>query len=35
MKYVEETFSGPKKKICDDHITIVGFDCLYKGEKLT
>ena len=35
MKYAGETFSGPKTKICDDHITIVGFDCLYKGRKPT
>jgi len=35
MKYVGGTFSGPKTKICNDHITIVGFDCLYKGRKLT
>jgi len=31
--YAGGTFSGPKTKICDDHITIVGFDCLYKGRK--
>jgi len=35
MKYVGGTFSGPKTKICDDHITIVGFYCLYKGRKPT
>jgi len=35
MKYVGRTFSGPKTKICNDHITIVGFDCLYKGKKPT
>jgi len=35
MKYAGETFSGPKTKIYNDHITIVGFDCLYKGKKPT
>jgi len=35
MKYVGGTFSGPKTKICDNHITIVGFDCSYKGRKPT
>jgi len=35
MKYAGETFSGPKTKICEDHITIVGFDCSYKGRKPT
>jgi len=35
MKYVGGTFSGPKTKICEDHITIVGFDCSYKGRKPT
>jgi len=35
IKYVGGTFSGPKTKICDNHITIVGFDCLYKGRKPT
>jgi len=35
MKYAGGTFSGPKTKICDNHITIVGFDCLYKGRKPT
>jgi len=33
MKYAGETFSGPKTKICKDHITIVGFNCSYKGRK--
>jgi len=35
MKYVGGTFSGPKTKICEDHITIVGFDCSYKRRKPT
>jgi len=35
MKYAEGIFSGPKTTICKDHITIVGFDCLYKGRKPT
>jgi len=35
MKCAGGTFSGPKTKICEDHITIVGFDCSYKGRKLT
>ena len=35
MKYIGETFSGPKTKICEDYITIVGFDCSYKGRKPT
>ena len=35
MKYAGGTFSGPKTKICDDHITIVEFDCSYKGRKPT
>ena len=35
MKYTGGTFSGPKTKIYDDHITIVGFDCLYKEKKPT
>jgi hypothetical protein len=35
MKYVGGTFSGPKTTICADHITIVGFDCSYKGRKPT
>jgi len=35
MKYTGGTFSGPKIKICEDHITIVGFDCSYKGRKPT
>jgi len=29
------TFSGPKTKICDNHITIVEFDCSYKRRKPT
>jgi len=33
MKYARETFSGPKTKICKDHITIVGFNCSYKERK--
>jgi len=35
MKYAGGTFSGPKMVICSDHITIVGFDCLYKGKRPT
>ena len=35
MKYAGGTFLGPKTKICEDHITIVGFDCSYKGRKPT
>jgi len=35
MKYAGGTFSGPKTVICSDHITIVGFDCLYKGRRPT
>jgi len=35
MKYAGGTFSGPKTMICEDHITIVGFDCSYKGRKPT
>jgi len=35
IKYTEGTFSGPKTKICKDHITIVGFDCSYKGRRPT
>jgi len=35
IKYAKGTFSGPKTKICNDHITIVEFDCSYKGRKLT
>jgi len=33
IKYAGGTFLGPKTKICNDYITIVGFDCLYKGRK--
>jgi len=33
MKYAGGTFSGPKTKICEYHITIMGFDCSYKGRK--
>ena len=33
MKYIGGTFLGPKTMICKDHITIVGFDCSYKGRK--
>ena len=35
MKYAGGTFSGPKTKICNNHVTIVGFDCLYKRRKPT
>jgi len=35
IKYAGGMFSGPKTKICEDHITIVGFDCSYKGRKPT
>ena len=35
MKYAGGTFSGPKTMICKDYITIVGFDCSYKGRKPT
>ena len=35
MKYAGGTFLGPKTKICEDHITIVGFDCSYKRRKPT
>jgi len=35
MKYAGEMFLGPKTKIYEDHITIVGFDCSYKGRKST
>ena len=35
MKYAGGTFSGPKMTICSDHITIVGFQCLYEGRKPT
>jgi len=35
MKYTEGTFSGPKTKICEDYITIMGFNCSYKGRKPT
>jgi len=35
MKHAGGTFSGPKMTICSDHITIVGFECLYEGRKLT
>lgn len=35
MKYAGGTFSGPKTTICADHITIVGFDCSYKGRRPT
>ena len=33
MKYARGIFSGPKTVICSDHITIVRFDCLYKGRR--
>lgn len=33
MKHAGGTFSGPKTTICADHITIVGFECSYKGRK--
>jgi len=35
MRYAGRTFLGPKTKICEDHITIVGFDCSYKERKPT
>lgn len=35
MKYSGGTFSGPKTIMCADTITIVGFDCSYKGRKPT
>jgi len=35
MKHAGEIFSGPKTTICSDHITIVGFECLYEGKKPT
>jgi len=35
IKYAGGTFSGPKTKICEDHITIVGFNCSYKRRKPT
>ena len=35
MKHARGTFSGPKTTICSNHITIVGFECSYKGRKPT
>jgi len=35
IKHAGEIFSGPKTTICSDHITIVGFECLYEGKKPT
>jgi len=35
MKYAGGTFSGPKTTIYSDKITIVGFECLYKGRQPT
>jgi len=35
IKYAGETFSGSKTKICEDYITIVGFNCSYKGRRPT
>jgi len=35
MKYIGGTFLGPKTKICKDHITIIGFNCSYKGRCQT
>jgi len=35
IKYAGGTFSEPKTKVCEDHITIVGFDCSYRGRKPT
>ena len=29
MKYIGETFLGSKTTMCNDHITIIEFDCLY------
>ena len=35
MKYTRETFLGLKTIMCSNHITMVGFDCLYCGRKPT
>ena len=35
MRYAGETFLGPKTKIYEDYITIVGFNYSYKGRKPT
>jgi len=35
MKYAGGTFSGPKTMIYSDKITIVGFECSYKGRRPT
>jgi len=35
MKYAGGTFSGPKTTICSNKITIVGFECSYKGRRPT
>ncbi|KXN92989.1 hypothetical protein AN958_09598 [Leucoagaricus sp. SymC.cos] len=31
IKYIRGIFSGPKMIICTNKITIVGFDCFYRG----
>jgi len=35
MKHARGMFSGPKTTMYSDHITIVGFDCLYQERKHT
>jgi len=35
MKHAGGIFSGSEMAICSDHITIVGFECLYEGKRPT